>query len=197
MTITIDAREEDPVVGEDEEASRMIDEEAADDDHTKYHQMEDPSGALTFRQFAFKHLPNDATPQEAEEKYEQYKIENAQHLFHEQYFAAKERRVVAKNVRSENVRIESRSTLGVGEGTVGEVCERVRGNRDGGRVAGLQRSDDGNGSRRRRKYGNGRPGEKGEKSEKNRWVRPKRGVAHGSTKARFNSLEKFDRKVKR
>ena len=28
MTITIDAREEDPVVGEDEEASRMIDEEA-------------------------------------------------------------------------------------------------------------------------------------------------------------------------
>jgi hypothetical protein len=52
----------------------------------EYHQMEDPSGALTFRQFAFKHLPNDATPQEAEEKYEQYKIENA-HLFHEQYFA--------------------------------------------------------------------------------------------------------------
>ena len=56
-----------------------------DDDYTKHHQMEDPSGALTFRQFAFKHLPNDATPQEAEEKYEQYKIENA-HLFHEQYF---------------------------------------------------------------------------------------------------------------
>ena len=28
----------------------------------EYHQMEDPSGALTFRQFAFKHLPNDATP---------------------------------------------------------------------------------------------------------------------------------------
>ncbi|CAL6413844.1 unnamed protein product [Bathycoccus prasinos] len=54
-------------------------------DDEYHHQMEDPSGALTFRQFAFKHLPNDATPQEAEEKYEQYKIENA-HLFHEQYF---------------------------------------------------------------------------------------------------------------
>ena len=61
MTITIDTREEDPVVGEDEEASRMIGEEAWTMTTRNDHQMEDPSGALTFRQFAFKHSPNDAT----------------------------------------------------------------------------------------------------------------------------------------
>ena len=42
-------------------------------------------GALTFRQFAYKFLPNDASPEEAEEKYNQYKIENKE-LFYEQYF---------------------------------------------------------------------------------------------------------------
>ena len=49
----------------------------------------------------------------------------------------------AKNVRSETVRIEPRKTLGVGEGTVGKVCKRVRGDWVGGRVARLQRGDDG------------------------------------------------------
>ena len=143
--------------------------------------MEDPSGALTFRQFAFKHLPNDATPQEAEEKYEQYKIENA-HLFHEQYFTRQKndpwmqrtfdprllesnqgRRLELAKEQSEKF-AKGFAETGTVEGLPDYSEATTETEADGGEN--METED---------------PEKKAKKSEKNRWVRPKRGVAHGST----------------
>ena len=155
-------------MGEDEEASRMIGEATAATTRNtikwKIHLARSPS--------ANSRLNTYRTTRRRKKPKKNTSSIKSQPCFTSSILRQKNDAVVAKNVRSENVRIESRSTLGVGEGTVGEVCERfaetetVEGLPDYSEAA-RKRADSGENSQTE-------DGEKGEKSEKNRWVRPKR-----------------------